>query len=116
MNIKARIRKTGEIVDVIAYSPYVKRICSADYVSYIDSKGIEHDTERGLNFYWDFEPIENIINIDWEQRRYEIAKAAMQDLLNATSVERFTLRIKPSAIAEAAIEYADVLIEELKKK
>ncbi len=54
-------------------------------------------------------------NINWEQRRYELAKAAMQGLLNATSVERFTLRIKPSSIAEASLEYADELIKKLKK-
>lgn len=53
-------------------------------------------------------------NINWEQRRYELAKAAMQGLLNATSVERFTLRIKPSSIAEASLEYADELIKKLK--
>lgn len=53
--------------------------------------------------------------INWEQRRYEAASAAMQGLLNATSVERFTLRIKPSVIAQCAVEYADALIEELKK-
>jgi len=47
--------------------------------------------------------------------RTMIAAMAMQGLLNATSVERFTLRIKPSAIAEAAVEYADALIAELEK-
>ncbi len=50
-------------------------------------------------------------NINWEQRRYELAKAAMQGLLN----ERFTLRVKPSSIAKASLEYADELIKELKK-
>jgi len=48
--------------------------------------------------------------------RAMIAAMAMQGLLNATSVERFTLRIKPSTIAEAAIEYADALITELGKE
>lgn len=45
--------------------------------------------------------------------RMEVATAAMQGLLNATSVERFTLRIKPSAIAKAAVEYADALLAEI---
>lgn len=44
--------------------------------------------------------------------RLQVATAAMQGLLNATSVERFTLRIKPSAIAKAAVEYADALLAE----
>lgn len=50
------------------------------------------------------------------EKRLEIATDAMQGLLNATSVERFTLRIKPEAIAQAAVEYADALINELNKK
>lgn len=44
--------------------------------------------------------------------RLQVATAAMQGLLNATSVERFTLHIKPSAIAKAAVEYADALLAE----
>lgn len=45
-----------------------------------------------------------------EISRLQIAAMAMQGLLNATSFERFSLRIKPEAIAEAAFEYADALI------
>lgn len=48
--------------------------------------------------------------------RLQVATAAMQGLLNATSVERFTLRIKPSAIAKAAVEYADALLAEINGK
>lgn len=50
-----------------------------------------------------------------KERRLKIAAMAMQGLLNATSVERFTLRISPEAIAEAAFEYADALINMNKK-
>lgn len=59
-------------------------------------------------------------NVDGEtyllEPRVQIATAAMQGLLNATSVERFTLRIKPSAIAKAAVEYADALLAEINRK
>lgn len=51
-----------------------------------------------------------------KERRLNIAAMAMQGLLNATSVERFTLRISPEAIAEAAFEYADALIAESERK
>lgn len=50
-----------------------------------------------------------------KERRLNIAAMAMQGLLNATSVERFTLRISPETIAEAAFEYADALINMNKK-
>ena len=56
--MKARNRKTGEIVDVISYSDDTTRFNSS-FVSYIDSKGIEHEAER-LNYFWDFEPLPEI--------------------------------------------------------
>ena len=52
--MKAKIRKTGEIVDIICYNQYSTIRSHQDYVSYIDSKGIEHDREL-LNYYWDFD-------------------------------------------------------------
>ncbi|KGN88013.1 hypothetical protein [Porphyromonas gulae] len=45
--------------------------------------------------------------IDWEQRRYEIAKDAMAVFISSPSY--------PRAVAEDAVEYAEALIEELKK-
>lgn len=50
-------------------------------------------------------------NIDWEQRRYEIAKAAMQGLLsNSTNDDVIENYVNVS------VKLADALIEELKKK
>lgn len=48
--------------------------------------------------------------IDWEQRRYEIAK----DVYTITCHEINPLR--PEASAKAAVELADLLIAELKKE
>lgn len=56
--MKARNRKTGEIVDVISYSSSTTQT-NGSYVSYIDSEGIKHDAERG-NYFWDFEPLPEI--------------------------------------------------------
>lgn len=70
--MKAKIRKTGEIVDVISYSGSTIRNEYIDKVSYIDSRGVEHDRET-LNYYWDFEQIDvkedAFPKIDWVQRR-----------------------------------------------
>lgn len=51
--------------------------------------------------------------IDWEQRRYEIAKAAMVGLLAAPVIEG----IDPSltSVSKWAVAYADALTDELKK-
>lgn len=111
--MRARNKKTNEIVDVIAYNCDICR-CNTDNVTYIDSKGNEHDREQGLNFYWDFEPLDENPDIDWEQRRYEIAKAAMQGMLANSELvygNDYTINI-----INAAINYADSLIKQLKKK
>lgn len=51
--------------------------------------------------------------IDWEQRRYEIAESVVIAFLsNPDSVFR---RLTRKEIVENAIDYADALIEELKK-
>lgn len=110
--MKAKIRKTGEIVDVISYSGSTIRNEYIDKVSYIDSKGVEHDRET-LNYYWDFEQIDikedNFPKIDWEQRRYEIAKAIITERVASASC------IRAHSMAIMAIEIADELISELKK-
>ena len=50
--------------------------------------------------------------IDWEQRRYEIAKDAMCALIISDSLPHVTPALKVEGVAVA---YADALIKELKK-
>ena len=108
--MKKRIRKTGEIVDVIAYStPCGTHRCECDCVSYIDSQGGEHVEELGLNIHWDFEDVEEVLStdIDWEQRRYEITKEVFASIYDFT-IDRINF-------AKYAVDAADALIAELKK-
>lgn len=53
--------------------------------------------------------------IDWEQRRYEIAKEAMNGLLAAPVVEGIDPNPPMDDIARNAVKIADYLIKELKK-
>ena len=112
--MKKRIRKTGEIVDVISYNKYTNtaRNSELDWVSYIDSKGMEHEHEKGLNIYWDFEDVEEVLStdIDWEQRRYEISKNVLPCFRDGSNVW-----LSAEETAKCAVYYADVLIAELKK-
>lgn len=62
-------------------------------------------------------------NIDWEQRRYEIAKSAMNAMLaNPEILEVVTNKkyvVRPSCqerVAKVSIAYAEALIAELKDK
>lgn len=49
--------------------------------------------------------------IDWEQRRYEIAKDALAALLSNPTIRREYI-----PYSKVAVDYADALIEELKKE
>lgn len=94
--MKARIKKTGEIVEVCPTKPGV----------YIDE---EHRTfyVESLDFILDEEK-------HWQDIRERAAIAAMQGLLCAPSYEAD--RDKLNMIATDAVSIADALIEELKKE
>lgn len=49
--------------------------------------------------------------IDWEQRRYEIARDALTALLSNHKIGGVY-----ASYSKAAVDYADALIDELKKK
>lgn len=111
--MKARIRKTGEIVEIISYSGNTDRNDVLDSVSYIDSKGVEHPREK-LNLYWDFETITDekedaFSTTDWNQVRVQASIGAMQVILGKNNYDTY------KDIAAHAVEYADALIKELKK-
>ena len=109
--MKLKIKKTGEIVDVISFSCDTERK-PTDTVDYIDSKGVEYHNEK-FNYYWDLEPI-HISNIDWKQCRYEIAKdilAAFNTGEGAYGDEKYM-----SYVVNISVKFADLLIKELKKK
>lgn len=99
--MKARIKSTGEIVDI---SPSgvtsVQRACT---------KYATKDGRELLDLALEFLP-----NIDWEQRRYEIAKEAMNGLLAAPIVDGVNPNPSLKDIATFSVRLADALIEELK--
>lgn len=63
-------------------------------------------------------------NIDWKQRRYEIAKEAMTAIMSNAEFYEQVLEVNAEkgqrqiqvSISEAAVIFADALIDELKKK
>ena len=99
--MKAKIKSTGEIVDI---SPSgvtsVQRTCT---------KYATKDGRELLDLALDFQP-----NIDWEQRRYEIAKEAMNGLLSAPVVDGVDPNPSYKDIATFSVRLADALIKELK--
>ena len=122
--MKKRIRKTGEIVDVISYNKYTNtaRNSELDWVSYIDSKGMEHEHEskgmeheheKGLNIYWDFEDVEEApdMYISWEQVRIKAEISALQWLASNPNI----ISVIDEELAKWSVSCADALIAELKK-
>lgn len=115
--MKAKNRKTGEVVDIISYSQLsaAERCPGQDYVSYIDSQGAEHYKED-LNYYWDFEPIDDIQDEDahWQDVTERAAIAALQGLLANTNI--FNSYGEKIDIASRAVSYAYALSRELKEE
>ena len=112
--MKKRIRKTGEIVDVINYYNFMSAERDTnDSVSYIDSKGEEHHHEKGLNLWWDFEDIEKTLStdIDWGKVRIKAAISALQGFASNPNSTSAT----DEELAKWSVSCADALIAELKK-
>lgn len=116
--MKKRIRKTGEIVDVISWTaPFgTNRDDTRDFVSYIDNKGRER-VNVPMNFYWEFEDVEEVprTDIDWEQRRYEIAKTVVHGQLTGPIIDGVDPNPSITDLAKLAVKIADALISELKE-
>lgn len=110
--MKARVRATGEIINIADYARVTLDRC--------DSYG--NPIELSFDEVEIFQ--ERSDNIDWEQRRYELAKAAMQGILSDEEEVRYAcseadykkveVRTIPKSIAQFAIACADALINELK--
>ena len=123
-----RIKKNGQIIDVTSFSCGGTRQ-DDDYVEYTDQYGIEHKAK--LHYVFDLENVEielgkpidpEIKKIDWEARRYQIAKSAMIAVMGNKEVYDLALRENGTGsicvlnvVAHAACVFADSLIKELKK-
>ena len=124
--MKKKIRKTGEIVDVISYTaPFgAQRDDTRDFVNYIDSKGKER-TRVPMNIHWDFEDVEEhpTMHIDLDKARIDAAIMAMNGILLNDELQSLACdgrkdnnnRQIPVYISEMAVALADALIAELKK-
>lgn len=90
--MKARIRKTNEIIDVEIINP-----------AYRDKDGVLYNDAQ----------IDIMPNDLWEERHWEAAKACLVGIIaNA----RFNINLDIGDKAEQAVNYADALINELKKQ
>lgn len=99
MIMKARVKDTGEVVDV--------RPCSEP----LNVRLAFYETENGRKF--PMFALEFETEIDWEQRRYEIAKELIRGF--ATNPHNMLVDAKIGTLAEWSVSGANALIAELKK-
>ena len=118
--LKYRLRKTDELVEIVAWETADKGSRSeSDWVSYIDSAGVEHVKEH-LTLEWDFvidSPFESMMKKfeptklpefdPWEARRYELVK----EMFLAAYKEDVLLS---DCIVSDLVKRADDVIEALK--
>ena len=108
--MKARVKSTGVLLDVTPQLN-INSQHSKDYL-YVCGNMVFKECELDFSA------------IDWEQRRYELAKAAMQGILSDEEEVRYAcseadykkgeVRTIPKSIAQFAIACADALINDLK--
>ena len=94
--MKARLKETGEIVEVEGLFDVGTALVNGRYFKVSE-----------LDFFDNFE------TIDWEQRRYELAKAAMQGYCIALGINDDSETYDDIAIG--SLRVADALIKKLKK-
>lgn len=104
--MKAKVIKTGEIVDVISIPDRIGL-----FEHYWDSKNEKEYSISELDFRVGVQMNDETVKpIDWEQRRYEIAK----DVLASSFAQPMSAVSLPT-YAHICVQWADALIEELKK-
>lgn len=111
-DMKAKVIETGEIVDVVSITDRL----SGCFISYWDSENRKEYSRFELDFSIDTQMKgvqmndETVKPIDWEQRRYEIAKDIM-----AASFTQPMAGVSIASYVHNCVLWADALIEELKK-
>ena len=112
--MKARIKKTGELVNLAPYAKITLTTCDS-YGSPIELSPEEVELVQETSDS----------SIDWEQRRYEIARTVLPYCAETTRTilmsghgigDQYAGKTIPDAVSEQAIQYADALIERLKSK
>ena len=106
------------MVKITGYTSSPMQRNENDWVSYIDSGGYNHSKE-GLNYFFDFDStqrIQNEYHIDWEQRRYEIAKDVMCANICSPVIPGIDPNPSLEEVSRHACAAADALITALKKE
>lgn len=98
--MKARVKETGEIIDVS------EKRNSGGLKYYICNNGFKSYDPSELDFEFK--------EIDWEQRRYEIATKVLSGLVSTTLIGYSENEEAVDNLVKVCLKYTDKLIEKLK--
>jgi hypothetical protein len=84
---------------------------------YMFEDSIEEHISEGIDIA---EPLSPLKVIDWEQRRFDLAKCAMESLLTTTKIQEyenshFELDVTEMAISDISVNVANEIIKKLKE-
>ena len=112
--MKVRIKKTGELVNLAPYAKITLEACDS-YGNPIELRPEEVELVQETSDS----------RIDWEQRRYEIARTILPYCAETTRIilmgghgigTQYAGMSIPEAVSEQATQFADALIERLKSQ
>ena len=107
--MKARVKSTGEIVDVQKISDYDSH---GKYIGYY-FQTINSPFKAFHNGDLDFENLDRELDNYWEKLKHQYAGMAMQRLLGSS--DRYG-KLTPNEIASEAYKYATALVDKLKSE
>ena len=120
---KARFRKTGETVYVVASNGEGDKRRKTDWVSYIDANHVEHEMVKGLSPVWDFEDLEDFgVMKDYAERQknrvyethlYVFSGMAMHGLIQKKSIQDLNDEACIDSLTRLSIEYGKALCAKL---
>lgn len=104
--MKAKLKVTGEIIALDEDKPSLLDYARGIFYDYQGNRYKRKELEFIPEFY---------DGIDWEQRRYEIAKTALHGNLTCPIIDGVDPNPSIESLAKWAVKIADALITELKK-
>lgn len=110
MKIRAKVIKTGKIVNV-----WFAEDRKSDMIKMEGARGPIYEDQDG-NLYTCEDLDFNDIHPNWEQIKIQASIAAMQGIISTKNQDNITSRDRIQEIANASVEYANALIERLKKE
>lgn len=111
--MKRKIRRTGEIIDVITFSGSTIR-GDYDKIQFYDSKGSV--IKESLNYYLDTLPVDDENkDVDWEQRRFDLVKAYSIEFIKMQNRKgEIDCGVYVQNVVSWSIDIADRIIEAMR--